>query len=324
MNANYIIQQPIHSAPRTPLGLTKSILGIAGLSSAPTFDWSTQAAKALAPLHPQAMIGVVIARHDHTRNRLSVESSGVLQNPSIQSPPSGGQLRSSLERLVASPLSKDATPNKAGLVAPIAHVFPYASTSKAQSVWTDPAAPNQCLIACAALPGTDNQTNDTSLAILIAIATESPAHPTIDPVSLSMALAAMTMKAAGAITPDNAGKIHWLTQREQIILDHLIIGMSVRQIAESIDRSPHTVHDHVKNLHRKLGASCRGQLITRALGHQDASEPIELIDPVIDPILVPIHTTTDPHHSGGIAEPKALSNQTTYPKARPLKTQPAA
>jgi DNA-binding CsgD family transcriptional regulator len=61
-----------------------------------------------------------------------------------------------------------------------------------------------------------------------------------------------------------------LTSREQEILDKLTLGLSVRVIAAELDRSPHTVHDHVKSLHRKLNASSRGQLIARALGHAEA------------------------------------------------------
>jgi DNA-binding CsgD family transcriptional regulator len=59
----------------------------------------------------------------------------------------------------------------------------------------------------------------------------------------------------------------WLTVREQQVLEHLVLGKSVRQIADDLGRSPHTVHDHVKSLHRKLGASSRGELIARALGY---------------------------------------------------------
>jgi len=58
-----------------------------------------------------------------------------------------------------------------------------------------------------------------------------------------------------------------LTQREQLVLEHLTLGKSVKQIASDLARSPHTVHDHVKSLHRKLNASSRGELIARALGH---------------------------------------------------------
>jgi len=67
---------------------------------------------------------------------------------------------------------------------------------------------------------------------------------------------------AHASTPGNR-----LTNREQQVLEHLSLGKSVKQIAEDLSRSPHTVHDHVKSLHRKLNASSRGELIARALGH---------------------------------------------------------
>lgn len=60
-----------------------------------------------------------------------------------------------------------------------------------------------------------------------------------------------------------------LTQREHEVLMLLARGRTVKQIAEMLSRSPHTVHDHVKALHRKLGASSRGELVARALGHID-------------------------------------------------------
>ena len=56
-----------------------------------------------------------------------------------------------------------------------------------------------------------------------------------------------------------------------MILVELVSGASVREIAERIDRSPHTVHDHVKSLHRKLNASSRGELVSRYLGFHASS-----------------------------------------------------
>lgn len=57
-----------------------------------------------------------------------------------------------------------------------------------------------------------------------------------------------------------------ITRREQAVLEELTLGRTVREIAERLDRSPHTVHDHVKALHRKLNANSRGELIARYLG----------------------------------------------------------
>jgi len=58
-----------------------------------------------------------------------------------------------------------------------------------------------------------------------------------------------------------------LTTREQQVLERLVTGATVRAIATELNRSPHTVHDHVKSLHRKFNASTRGELVARALGH---------------------------------------------------------
>jgi DNA-binding CsgD family transcriptional regulator len=59
---------------------------------------------------------------------------------------------------------------------------------------------------------------------------------------------------------------HWLSPREQEVLESLLAGMSVPEIASLQRRSVHTVHDYVKRLHAKLGARTRGELIVRALG----------------------------------------------------------
>lgn len=45
----------------------------------------------------------------------------------------------------------------------------------------------------------------------------------------------------------------------------LAAGISVRQVAEQFSRSPHAVHNRLKALHKKLGATSRGQLVSRAL-----------------------------------------------------------
>jgi len=74
-------------------------------------------------------------------------------------------------------------------------------------------------------------------------------------------------KTRSVLGEEKTEPTRWLTSREQQVLAELTLGKSVRSIAESMGRSPHTVHDHVKSLHRKLGASSRGELIARALGH---------------------------------------------------------
>jgi DNA-binding CsgD family transcriptional regulator len=78
---------------------------------------------------------------------------------------------------------------------------------------------------------------------------------------------ALARRAALAFDPSLPIEVQQLTSREVVVLGLLLEGKSVRLIAEELGRSPHTVHDHVKSLHRKLNASTRGALVARALGH---------------------------------------------------------
>ncbi len=93
--------------------------------------------------------------------------------------------------------------------------------------------------------------------------------------ALEAILPLLARRAIMAIGTDPSEAAAWLTAREQNILQHLLLGKSVREIAEELGRSPHTVHDHVKSLHRKLGASSRGELVARALGYSEMMSPTE-------------------------------------------------
>lgn len=84
---------------------------------------------------------------------------------------------------------------------------------------------------------------------------------------LLAALPSMGKRAIMAFGTESTTAVNRITPREQLILEQLSLGRTVKQIAEELNRSPHTVHDHVKSLHRKLGAASRGELIARALGH---------------------------------------------------------
>ncbi|MGE3106915.1 MAG: response regulator transcription factor [Phycisphaerales bacterium] len=91
---------------------------------------------------------------------------------------------------------------------------------------------------------------------------------------LEAVLKPLARRAFAAVGGGSSDSTLWLTTKEQVILNHLLAGESVREIADQVGRSMHTVHDHVKSLHRKLGAKTRGELISRALGHiQPTAEP---------------------------------------------------
>ncbi len=53
-----------------------------------------------------------------------------------------------------------------------------------------------------------------------------------------------------------------LSRTERLILTYLRSDATERRIADTIHRSPHTVHVHVKNIYRKLGVNSRRTLVS--------------------------------------------------------------
>jgi DNA-binding CsgD family transcriptional regulator len=53
----------------------------------------------------------------------------------------------------------------------------------------------------------------------------------------------------------------WLSDTERVVLQKLVRGDSVMDIAAAMGRSKFTVHDSVKSLHRKLGVHTRAALV---------------------------------------------------------------
>jgi DNA-binding NarL/FixJ family response regulator len=84
---------------------------------------------------------------------------------------------------------------------------------------------------------------------------------------LAAVLPLLAQRARHALGAMPTPRHNWLTPREELVLGHLLAGKSVPEIAGELQRSVYTVHDHVKNLHKKLGANSRGELVARALGH---------------------------------------------------------
>ncbi|MDX2018390.1 MAG: helix-turn-helix transcriptional regulator [Planctomycetota bacterium] len=120
-----------------------------------------------------------------------------------------------------------------------------------------------------------------ALILALAPTSGSPYSPESLGSSMRAALSLLSRRAVMALGAQRSRRSLWISPREQRVLDQLILGKSVRQIADDLDRSPHTVHDHVKSLHRKLNASSRGELIARALGYvsectriRESSRPI--------------------------------------------------
>jgi DNA-binding CsgD family transcriptional regulator len=56
-----------------------------------------------------------------------------------------------------------------------------------------------------------------------------------------------------------------LSPRQRQILELLRAGASEKEVAAALELSTHTVHDHVKALHRAYGVRSRGELMARAM-----------------------------------------------------------
>lgn len=66
--------------------------------------------------------------------------------------------------------------------------------------------------------------------------------------------------ASNEMPADPSALLSKLSQTERHILQLLLTGHTERKIGQTLHRSPHTVHVHVKNTYRKLGVNSRRQL----------------------------------------------------------------
>lgn len=64
-----------------------------------------------------------------------------------------------------------------------------------------------------------------------------------------------------------------LPPRLEQTLRGLLSGQSEKEIAFALSVSVHTVHEYVKELHRRLGVNSRGELLARFLPNGGASPP---------------------------------------------------
>jgi DNA-binding CsgD family transcriptional regulator len=121
----------------------------------------------------------------------------------------------------------------------------------------------------AMIPGGDADASGSRRVVLaeVAIGPGSAMEASRAQAVMEASLPLLASRILRAIGPQATAKNDWLTPREEMVLWHLLSGKKVPEIAKELDRSVYTVHDHVKSLHRKLGANNRGQLVARALGH---------------------------------------------------------
>ena len=65
--------------------------------------------------------------------------------------------------------------------------------------------------------------------------------------------------------PQPAPESYGLTAREREILQHLVEGLTMRQIADTLHISYHTVGNHLRNVYHKLHVRSRSSAVAKAL-----------------------------------------------------------
>lgn len=242
--------------------------GAAKLPAIATQSWCESAAEVLAELDPGAVAGVMLGRITSEGAVRDFEAAGVACSSASTAHPgesSLSELRWRLESMSSLGWSPAAFPDDCGS-------FGGALSHMVASRWREtpcgtlchPFKPSDILVGVADIQG---EVRDRRLFACVALPEQSFLLPGLTDVFLTI-LQQVGAAAVRAIGRQRPGRSIWITAKEQDVLDRLILGHSVREIAAELGRSPHTMHDHVKSLHRKLGATSRGDLIARALGFQ--------------------------------------------------------
>jgi len=68
-----------------------------------------------------------------------------------------------------------------------------------------------------------------------------------------------------------------LTPRQRQVLARLTAGASEKELAYELNVSPHTVHEHVKAIHRAFGARSRGELLAQVANAKGRGQRTRLV-----------------------------------------------
>lgn len=220
---------------------------ISRLPAVPTHDWCDQAAGTLAAVVPDGLGVVVIADLDQT-GLIKAAWVGGVGPTEPPGDPALIEFRCRLDTVRGS--AWGGGPGRTMVVGA-------AETGPLEPAWRSLGAPSVVMGAAPMSPD--------GPWLLAAVGSTAPAEES-GVEALAALLPLLADVARGALGCARRREADWVTSREQEVLDLLVMGYSVREIAQKLSRSPHTVHDHVKNLHRKLQASSRGELVALALG----------------------------------------------------------
>ncbi|MGH3997340.1 MAG: response regulator transcription factor [Pseudonocardiaceae bacterium] len=110
-------------------------------------------------------------------------------------------------------------------------------------------------------------------------------------------------------------RLSTLTTRERDVVEHLIGGITDREIARSLAISPRTVHKHLEAIYRKLGLGNRTSLI--ALVHQaNDAKPAHSPHPAGPPLVTKQGLTGRNSHDSRVSPDVARSGRASTGKQR--------
>jgi DNA-binding CsgD family transcriptional regulator len=231
--------------------------------------------------HPDAAVVSLVCSYQPSEDRMAVFSTGACTPTGHDTPENRSRIALSMqdrsERLTKLDLDLPDHATSVGLVAPLSALSPAWSQTPLARIITGANFAHPILHV---VPIKSRENNHLTLMNIFGFTSDRVQSPPSEPLTLISAihnpLRIRAVAALGLVDNPRA----WLTDREHNILEQLIRGHSVRVIAEQLGRSSHTVHDHVKNLHRKIDASSRGELIAKALGHTPEETQIQYPDPI--------------------------------------------
>lgn len=274
------------SIRQAALSTSRVIDAIGRLPGVATQDWGDRAARAMASLHVPCVVGLMIGRVDPRGFIEKLCTSGA--GASTPSDAGSASLYGA-----ASPLAPPPLPPVPPLLLPsiragfsqgewvgwnlgsVREQSAMVTTASSQGLlvgrgdaplarrWAS-LAPTEIVLGAVSVPH-----EGAGCTALVEVASGDPQFAASE-VALAVLYACLPHLAARVSC--SLGRVvekrhQWLTSREEAVLWELTAGKKVPQIALELGRSVYTIHDHVKNIHRKLGAKSRGALIARALGH---------------------------------------------------------
>ena len=302
---------PKHDTLRTAVEITSSVCRLPAVA---TLDWLDRAAGMLRPIAAPSRICLLIVHAGRDGRGVTLEAAGYAGPTGLRlNGATGGPDEASVELTVRSRAERITelgfeTPDQP-MLGTLQSVLGGGDwrTRGLGTLWQGVPA-SEVLIAAEPLGDTEP---GRILVTLVALA-ESGAEAKPGELDLLGVINPLLVnRALVAIGSARATSSRWLTAREQEVLDLLVVGKSVRVIAEELQRSPHTVHDHVKSLHRKLHASSRGELVAKALGHS----PLTTAETGTDQTATPSQTTE--------LKPEEIAEVRTTTAATRLRATPA-